>query len=99
MAVATVCSQHYNAAKNPPLGSCAASPCDPTSIDQVTGNACRPCQAPCKFIQGNGTWSHPVCMAVYYPQCPKVNVLGLCNANAGAYLPSITVCAQRLWSF
>ena len=88
------CSQY-----SPCANSGTSSPCAPTAIDAVTGSGCAPCQMPCKFIQGHYTESHPVCMQVYYPQCPTINVQGLCNPHAGAYLPSITVCSQRLWSF
>ena len=35
----------------------------------------------------------------FYTQCTTIqNALGICSAKSGAYVPAITVCAQRLWS-
>ena len=44
----------------------------------------------------NGTYT-TVTWRIFYPRCPKVNVQGLCNAKAGAYVAAITVCTQRLF--
>ena len=37
--------------------------------------------------------------AFFYAQCtPIQQALGLCSANAGAWVPAITICTQRLYS-
>lgn len=34
----------------------------------------------------------------FYPQCGRIlQALGICSAKAGAYVPAITVCTQRLY--
>ena len=72
--------------------------CPVTAINPVTGNPTSPAPQNCKYWFQGYTKNHPVCMQMYYPRCPKVNN-GLCNPNAGAFLPAITVCTQALWSF
>lgn len=34
----------------------------------------------------------------FYPNCGRIlQALGICSAKAGAYVPAITVCNQRLF--
>ncbi len=33
---------------------------------------------------------------IFYPNCGR-NLNGLCNPQAGAYVPAITICTQRLF--
>jgi len=49
----------------------------------------------CKKADGTYT---TVSMLYFYPVCGKVlQSLGICSAKAGAWVPAITVCNQRLF--
>ena len=55
-------------------------------------------QQNCKYMVGPYTESQCVGMLMAYPQC-GLSYNPLCNAQDGAYVPSVTVCIQGLWSF
>ena len=48
-------------------------------------------------LSPNNLVTRNVVSKVFYPRCPKVN--NFCNPKAGAYVPAITVCNQRLWTY
>lgn len=45
----------------------------------------------------DGTYT-TVTMLYFYPVCGRIlQALGVCSAKAGAFVPAITVCNQRLF--
>jgi hypothetical protein len=53
----------------------------------------------CKYTTRLGTPGYTfVTMRLFYPMCPRINVLGLCNQQAGAFVAAVTVCNQRLFA-